>query len=237
MAPLRPSLVSYAATVLLACALVAALSVLGLGLVAASFVAAVATLCNISCPYSKEVSNTVLKRTMTDILEKESFEKTADWLRFPSKAYAGEWNVHSLIVDSGNENPSLLVVHGVGGDCLSFLPMMNALSKDFKIYVPDLPGFGLSTAPPAPTTNPDQVVVFFCDFLKGYLEAHGISQVMILPARCLRWHSHFFVPDMHRRTFIWRLSMYPLRRTAPRTCTKVDSGKSSDSGDLCYEGD
>jgi hypothetical protein len=231
-------LVSYAATVLLACAFAAALCVLGIGLVTATLVAVVASMFwNIPCPYSKEVSNTVLKQTMTDILQNENFEKTADWLRFPSKVYDGDWNVHSLIVDSGsNPKKTIIVVHGVGGDCLSFLPMMNALSKDFKVYVPDLPGFGLSTGPTAPTTNPDQVVDFICDFLKGYLEAHGISQVMVFPALCLIWLSHLCASGIHRCTFIWCLSVYPLRRTAPRAGTKVNSGNSTNRRDiLCYE--
>lgn len=66
--------------------------------------------------------------------------------------------------------PPLVLVHGfiVAGDV--YLPAAEALVHDFTVYVPDLPGYGKSDAPPRPLGVPE-----LTDALIAWIDAIGIS--------------------------------------------------------------
>ena len=55
----------------------------------------------------------------------------------------GESDIHYLT--GGNGKP-LVVVHGGGGGSTAWLRTAAELSGHYRVYVPDLPGFGKSTS-------------------------------------------------------------------------------------------
>ena len=59
----------------------------------------------------------------------------------------GGWAVHGCEAGDG---PPLVLVHGLGVSGRYFLPIARTLAGRFRVVVPDLPGFGLSTRPRRP---------------------------------------------------------------------------------------
>jgi 2-hydroxy-6-oxonona-2,4-dienedioate hydrolase len=59
----------------------------------------------------------------------------------------GGWAVHGW---TGGEGPPVVLVHGLGVSGRYLLPTARELAREFRVVVPDLPGFGLSTRPPRP---------------------------------------------------------------------------------------
>ena len=59
----------------------------------------------------------------------------------------GGWAVHGWEAGDG---PPLVLVHGLGVSGRYLLPIARTLGRRFRVVVPDLPGFGLSTRPPRP---------------------------------------------------------------------------------------
>jgi len=60
---------------------------------------------------------------------------------------AGEARIHALELDGHGDGPTLVLLHGLGADCLSFTSLMFRLRAKFeRIVIPDLPGHGWSDA-------------------------------------------------------------------------------------------
>lgn len=53
----------------------------------------------------------------------------------------GELDIHYL---NGGQGDPLIIIHGGGDGARAWVKNMEELAKDYAIYVPDLPGFGLS---------------------------------------------------------------------------------------------
>jgi 2-hydroxy-6-oxonona-2,4-dienedioate hydrolase len=73
----------------------------------------------------------------------------------------------------GTETPEaspLVLVHGfiVAGEV--YLPAAEALARDFTVYIPDLPGYGKSDAPPGPLDVPE-----LADTVIRWMDAIAIS--------------------------------------------------------------
>lgn len=66
---------------------------------------------------------------------------------------------------AGSGDP-LLFLHGAGGGG-QWLPFMNALSKDFEVFVPEHPGFGKSDTPPW-LDNVADLAYFYLDFIEKF---------------------------------------------------------------------
>lgn len=79
----------------------------------------------------------------------------------------------------GQGNP-LVVIHGGGGDARTWLSNVNLLSDNYRVYVPDLPGFGESQSPEGDYNIPEltEFVDSFADDLgleSFYLMGHSIG--------------------------------------------------------------
>ena len=61
----------------------------------------------------------------------------------------GGWAIHTCEAGSG---PPVVLVHGLGVSGRYLLPTARALAGEFRVLVPDLPGFGVSTRPARPLT-------------------------------------------------------------------------------------
>jgi 2-hydroxy-6-oxonona-2,4-dienedioate hydrolase len=59
----------------------------------------------------------------------------------------GGWAIHGWEAGTG---PPIVLVHGLGVSGRYLLPTAKALAGDFRVVVPELPGFGQSVRPPRP---------------------------------------------------------------------------------------
>lgn len=78
-------------------------------------------------------------------------------------------------LESGNSKETLVLIHGLGASAERWDRVIPAFSKDYRVIVPDLIGFGYSDKPLVDYT-PD----FFSDFLGKFFDASGIESTNII---------------------------------------------------------
>ena len=69
----------------------------------------------------------------------------------------------------------VVLVHGVGLSHRYLLPLAVHMARDFRLHIPDLPGFGLSFKPDRVLTIPETV-----DWLAAWVEAVGLERPAFL---------------------------------------------------------
>ncbi len=84
----------------------------------------------------------------------------------------GGWAIHGWEAGSG---PPVVLVHGLGVSGRYLLPTAHELAGDFRVLVPDLPGFGASTRPRRPLTLPE-----LSGLLDRFTEASGIGRAVFV---------------------------------------------------------
>ena len=57
------------------------------------------------------------------------------------------WRMYSRNCVSDPNAPAVVLVHGLSMSSLYMLPLAKRLARDFRVYVPDLPGYGTSEKP------------------------------------------------------------------------------------------
>lgn len=85
---------------------------------------------------------------------------------------AGAIRVHHTVEGSGN---AVILLHGNGLSGGQWKLNIGSLSKYYKVYAPDLPGFGLSDKP-----DVEYGVKYYVDFLKSYMDALGIPKATLV---------------------------------------------------------
>ncbi|PJF21231.1 MAG: alpha/beta hydrolase [Phototrophicales bacterium] len=83
--------------------------------------------------------------------------------------------IHGLTINELviGEGVPVVMLHGWGASSELLKPLGERLAPlGFRVYMPDLPGFGNSDAPPIPWTIYDYV-----DFVLAYFDHHGLDQV------------------------------------------------------------
>jgi pimeloyl-ACP methyl ester carboxylesterase len=76
----------------------------------------------------------------------------------------------------GGEGPSVLLLHGWGSHAGLMWPLAERLLKlGYRVYVPDLPGFG-QTPPPATTWT----IYDYAAFVVAYLDAVGVERTHLI---------------------------------------------------------
>jgi pimeloyl-ACP methyl ester carboxylesterase len=71
---------------------------------------------------------------------------------------------------------SIIVLHGWGLSADAFTPLKNVLeNKGFRVFIPDLPGFGKAESPTAPVD-----LSFYVDYLHAYIQCNRISQPIVI---------------------------------------------------------
>jgi pimeloyl-ACP methyl ester carboxylesterase len=88
------------------------------------------------------------------------------------KRLGKEWNVLNINIDNINANyivegegETILMLHGWGSNIVPFQPLIAHLSKYYKVYALDMPGFGQSEEP-ATAWCVDEYVDFIIKFTK-----------------------------------------------------------------------
>jgi pimeloyl-ACP methyl ester carboxylesterase len=71
--------------------------------------------------------------------------------------------------------PALVLLHGMFGDHLDWEPVLEPLTRDFRVIAVDLPGFGESDKP-----DINYTVQFFLDSLEGLFKHLGISKATLI---------------------------------------------------------
>lgn len=85
----------------------------------------------------------------------------------------GETNIHYLV---GGEGPLLVLLHGIGSDAQSeWGRNLEVLAHNFRIYAPDLAGFGKSDKPQI-----DYNQRFLKDFLAEFVELLGLERINLI---------------------------------------------------------
>lgn len=75
--------------------------------------------------------------------------------------------------DAGS-GPALVLIHGQFGDHQDWWPVLEPLSREFRVLAVDLPGYGASAKPRRPYT-----VEFFVDTLHALLQSAGIPDAIL----------------------------------------------------------
>src|SRR3712207_9324005 len=58
-----------------------------------------------------------------------------------------KWHARVSLEPVPQDCPAVVLVHGLGVSNRYMLPIAEHLARDFRVYAPDLPGFGLSDKP------------------------------------------------------------------------------------------
>lgn len=74
------------------------------------------------------------------------------------------------------QHAPIVILHGWGLSGTTFEPLAQSLKKlGYRVFAPDLPGFGASKIPDHPLTLSD-----YAQFLDGYLKKHAIVQTILI---------------------------------------------------------
>ena len=91
----------------------------------------------------------------------------------------GQW--HYL---HGGQGPVLIAVHGFGGDADNWLRISPALTRQFRVIVPDLPGFGQSSGQSTERSTGNEPLAFDIESqverLHAFVQALGVSPVVLV---------------------------------------------------------
>ncbi|MCU1307873.1 MAG: alpha/beta hydrolase fold protein [Acidobacteriaceae bacterium] len=85
---------------------------------------------------------------------------------------AGEQEI--FYYDNG-QGPVLLLVHGMFGDFADWEPVLEPLSKNYRVIAIDLPGFGASSKP-----NVDYTAEFFVGAIHSFLDELNIAKATLV---------------------------------------------------------
>ena len=83
-----------------------------------------------------------------------------------------DWNINYEILGEGNP---VILLHGWLCSLDTMMPIANSLSKNFKVYLVDIVGFGKSDLPEQPLNTDD-----FGDFLKEFIEKLEIKNPILV---------------------------------------------------------
>lgn len=78
-------------------------------------------------------------------------------------------------LESGNSKNTLVLIHGLGASAERWEHVTPLFSKNYRVIIPDLIGFGYSDKPIA-----DYTPEFFSEFLRNFLDVTGIKRPHIV---------------------------------------------------------
>src|SRR5207248_863562 len=100
----------------------------------------------------------------------------------PPLSISGWWQVGGFRIHARHfknlilaSAPAIVLVHGLGASHRYLMPVAEELSHFVQVYVPDLPGFGLSDKPRQTFTIPQ-----LADALADWIHAAGLGRPILL---------------------------------------------------------
>lgn len=90
---------------------------------------------------------------------------------------ANGYRVHTRVPVRPAPHPraTIVLVHGLGVSSRYMIPLLQALASDFRVYAPDLPGFGRSEKPSRTLT-----IAQLTDTLEAWMEVMGLDRAVLL---------------------------------------------------------
>ena len=102
--------------------------------------------------------------------ESRDFALSSTW-----RVVDGRWMHARIATPVDMALPALVLVHGVGVSSRYMMPLADRLHRDFRVFAPDLPGFGLSEKPPRALAIPG-----LADSLVSWMDAMGLDHAGML---------------------------------------------------------
>ncbi len=87
-------------------------------------------------------------------------------LNKPQDRYISAGKIKTRFLSSGEDGPTVILLHGLGASAEVWLPNIDALARNHQVLVPDLAGFGRSDKP-SPSFSPLDYASIIDDFLKA----------------------------------------------------------------------
>jgi pimeloyl-ACP methyl ester carboxylesterase len=94
----------------------------------------------------------------------------------------GEWSVQCFVtqLENSQNKPNLLLLHGTMSSSLFFMSMFGKLCSTFNVYAIDVPGFGVSTAPPRLANLPPHLAMdAYVELLNEWLKSMKLGKVFV----------------------------------------------------------
>src|ERR1035441_3649718 len=82
---------------------------------------------------------------------------------------------HQIVSRRGGEGPVLLLLHGIAGSSLTWVPAMRLLESDYTVLAPDFPGHGASEKPPG-----DYSLGNLASAMRDFLNLLGIDRATVV---------------------------------------------------------
>jgi len=96
----------------------------------------------------------------------------------PTEEFAVEYisiHGHQIGYRRGGQGPVLLLLHGIAGSSLTWVPAMNLLQSDYTVLAPDFPGHGASEKPPG-----DYSLGNLASTMRDFLNLLGIDRATVV---------------------------------------------------------
>lgn len=96
-------------------------------------------------------------------------------LRTPEDRYIDIGRIRTRFWRLGDSGPTLILLHGLGASAEIWIHNIDALAKNHRVFVPDLPGFGKSGKPSFPFSPFD-----YAHFVDDFMKALDIGQATLI---------------------------------------------------------
>ena len=96
-------------------------------------------------------------------------------IEFPQDEYIRAGSINTRYWTFGEGETKVILIHGLGASADIWMYNIHALSEKYKIYVPDLAGFGRSDIPDASFTP-----VHYVRFMHDFLDALKIDRAVLI---------------------------------------------------------
>ena len=81
-----------------------------------------------------------------------------------------------VYLDEG-KGEAILLIHGFSGNIFNWKDVFEPLSREYRVLVPDLPGYGKSACPPRKQKH---LILWYADFLARFLDRLGIEKAVVV---------------------------------------------------------
>ena len=93
----------------------------------------------------------------------------------PEDRYLNAGGIRTRYWSVGKDGPPLILIHGLGASSEIWYPNIEPLGRNYRVLVPDLPGFGYSARPHYPLTP-----AVFTRFLGDFMNALGLKRASLI---------------------------------------------------------
>ncbi len=96
-------------------------------------------------------------------------------LQRPLDQYVNAGGIRTRYWSVGHGGPTVLLLHGLAASAEVWLPNIDSLAQNYRVLIPDLPGFGRSETPPSSFSPLD-----YASIIDEFLTALNVHKVSII---------------------------------------------------------